>query len=113
MDTLFYAVAATSGSSTNSNEEHSLSVTVETEGRQSEFVLQPDPRSAFSARSVGSSRLPLAQVRHDGEDDPVLTQRVSNPGSHPHQAWRSTPVNPISGDGFDVGEGVQWAASER
>ena len=90
MDTLFYAVAATSGSSTNSNEEHSLSVTVETEGRQSEFVLQPDPRSAFSARSVGSSRLPLAQVRHDGEDDPVLTQRVSNPGSHPHQPWRST-----------------------
>ena len=55
MDTLFYAVAATSGSSTNSNEEHSLSVTVETAGGQGEFVLEPDARSAFTARSVGLS----------------------------------------------------------
>ena len=49
-------VAAASGSSTNSNEGHSLSVTLETAGGQGEFVLKPDARSAFTARSVGLPR---------------------------------------------------------
>ena len=49
-------VAAASGSSTNSKEEHSLSVAVETAGGEGEFVLKPDARSAFTARSVGLPR---------------------------------------------------------
>ena len=48
-------VAAASGSSTNSKEEHSLSVAVETAGGEGEFVLKPDLRLTFTARTVGSS----------------------------------------------------------
>ena len=48
-------VAAASGSSTNSKEEHSLSVAVETAGGEGEFVLKPDLRLTFTTRTVGSS----------------------------------------------------------